>query len=717
MTYIVEFQNRITSRDLPRTLSLWKEFCEMETIEDEEIKTILSLIKDSEMAKQLGPHVEQALPLIMTILNKEEQLNTLCLLYDIQTTNSQPLWELLQHVLQTEYGTSPLFSEKLRLTNLRTKGDFQGALSHFLLLNHLAKGNFVYHKAGWGVGRIIDCSFVREQISVEFEHLRGGKKDLPFKTACKSLSPLSQDHFLSLRFSSPEKLKQLAMKAPVELITKILGELGPKTASEIKDLLVGYIIEEDEYSKWWQLTRAKLKKDPFIAHPESTKEPFFIRKNKLTLSSRLNEILAQHTHLGSLLNALWNLIRDFPQIIKDKDTKHTLTQELEKLLKRPSLLPYEKLQIYFLSETILGINNYGQEMKEIILALASPIEEAAKIETISLRKRCLQAIFEYRPDWQDLFIHALLELEGIQIKEYIFKELSHASCSDKLKKTFSTILEHPVTYKDAFLWAFSKAIQRELSLYTETRDVEKFFESFLLLLAAIENKPNMRDVTKKMYTMLTGSRFKIVREFFKETDIPFIREFLLLSSKCQTFSEHDLKVLQSLAQVAHPDLGEKSVATESEQNILWTTSEGYMMTQARLQHVGTVEMVDNAKEIEAARALGDLRENAEYKFALERRSRLQAELKMLSDQFHKARVLTKDDIDASCVGVGTCVVLQDSHGKKHSYTILGPWDANADKNILSSQSKFAEAMLKKRVGDKFSFRDETFVIQHISSFL
>ena len=56
--------------------------------------------------------------------------------------------------------------------------------------------------------------------------------------------------------------------------------------------------------------------------------------------------------------------------------------------------------------------------------------------------------------------------------------------------------------------------------------------------------------------------------------------------------------------------------------------------------------MNNAREIEAARALGDLRENAEFKAALERRARLQSELKFLSDQIGKARILTPEDVVA-----------------------------------------------------------------------
>ncbi len=45
-------------------------------------------------------------------------------------------------------------------------------------------------------------------------------------------------------------------------------------------------------------------------------------------------------------------------------------------------------------------------------------------------------------------------------------------------------------------------------------------------------------------------------------------------------------------------------------------TEGYQKIKERVQHIGTVETVENAREIEAARALGDLRENSEYSLPL-----------------------------------------------------------------------------------------------------
>lgn len=130
-----------------------------------------------------------------------------------------------------------------------------------------------------------------------------------------------------------------------------------------------------------------------------------------------------------------------------------------------------------------------------------------------------------------------------------------------------------------------------------------------------------------------------------------------------------------------------------------------------------MEIIENAKEIEVARSYGDLRENSEYKFALEKRSRLQGELQTLSRQINLARILTKDDIVSNQVGVGTIVSLKDSHGKNITYTLLGPWDADVEKNILSFQSKLAQAMMGHEKGDSFDFQGEKYQVQSIKSFL
>jgi transcription elongation GreA/GreB family factor len=155
----------------------------------------------------------------------------------------------------------------------------------------------------------------------------------------------------------------------------------------------------------------------------------------------------------------------------------------------------------------------------------------------------------------------------------------------------------------------------------------------------------------------------------------------------------------------------------SDSNVIWTTAEGFKKVKDRMQQIATVETVQNAKEIETARSHGDLRENAEFKSALEKRDRLQSELKMLSDQVNRARVLTKEDIVTDEVGVGCIVDCKNKQGKQLTYTLLGPWDADTETGILSFQSKLAQEMKGLSVGNKFQFQGEEFTITTIRSYL
>jgi transcription elongation GreA/GreB family factor len=221
-----------------------------------------------------------------------------------------------------------------------------------------------------------------------------------------------------------------------------------------------------------------------------------------------------------------------------------------------------------------------------------------------------------------------------------------------------------------------------------------------------------------MHNILSAGRYAIVRDIMQGANIETVQEFLLLATKCHSLSDHDNKILHSLAEVVHPSLGKirKRQETSTEPNVIWTTEEGYKKVQERIHQIATVETVQNAKEIEVARSHGDLRENAEFKSALEKRDRLQTELKTLSDQLNRARILTPPDISSDEVGIGCVVECKNGQGKKAVYSILGPWDANPDKNILSLQSKLAQSMKGLTVGEKFQFQGEEFTITAIRSY-
>ena len=146
------------------------------------------------------------------------------------------------------------------------------------------------------------------------------------------------------------------------------------------------------------------------------------------------------------------------------------------------------------------------------------------------------------------------------------------------------------------------------------------------------------------------------------------------------------------------------------------TREGLERLKSELEHLQKVERPQNIRAIEEARSHGDLRENAEYKAALERRDRLQSEIKTLSEQLNKIKLLTKQEIITDKASVGTIIDCKNEKGVQNTFTILGPFEADAEKNILSFQSKLAKEILGKTIGEKFSLKENEYTIIDIRNY-
>src|SRR5262249_34197489 len=158
------------------------------------------------------------------------------------------------------------------------------------------------------------------------------------------------------------------------------------------------------------------------------------------------------------------------------------------------------------------------------------------------------------------------------------------------------------------VWYFQKIIHKDADElpFSDKEGQCLFFEALLILFSALDGKPEYRDLSKKIYNILSAKRYLVVRQIIEGTSLDFIKEFLLLVSKCQGLSDHDIKILKSLAEVVHPSLSAaKSKLPSSMDGLtLWTTEAGYLRTKDRIQQISHIEIVENAREIEAARALG-----------------------------------------------------------------------------------------------------------------
>lgn len=717
MSYLKDFQTQISNHNYPAYMRLWEEYCLSDEVDPLELKTILVNVKTSEFGEPFGKNVEKILPLWDMLPESPQKHEIFRIIIDIETTNHEQLRQMVMDYLEKRYGDKKGFNEKIRLIGLRGKENFQGAVSNFELLNHMMKGKFVFHGGGWGVGEIMDVSMIREQLSVEFEYVPG-KKDISFANAFNTLIPIPDDHFLALRFGNADLLEQKAKENPVEVIRLLLRDLGPKTASEIKDELCELVIPEEDWAKWWQNTRIKIKKDTMIEAPEDLRQPFILRLSEISHEERLRKLLEGKPEVNHLIQSVYSFIRDFQETLKNPDFKVFLQAKLQETLSYPDLTDAQLLQLHFFLEDLSDEKHYPQ-VQEIIKNSKNIEALVQSIEVLAYKKRALIVARKVRSDWKELFLNLLFTIDQNPLRDYIFGELAQPETEKDLKRKLEDLWVHPSRYPEVFLWYFQKIMTQKGLPFADKEGKNRFFEALFVLLSHVEQTTTHRELVKKIQNILTQGRFAIVRDIMQGANLEAVQEFLLLASKCHSLSDHDQKILHSLAEVVHPSLAQtrKKQDITSDNNVIWTTEAGYQKVKDRIQQIATLETVQNAKEIETARSHGDLRENAEFKSALEKRDRLQSELKMLSDQVNRARVLTKADITTDEIGAGCVVEFKNSQGKTLIYTLLGPWDADPNLGILSFQSKLAQDMKGLSVGDKFQFQGEEFTITTIRSYL
>ena len=79
----------------------------------------------------------------------------------------------------------------------------------------------------------------------------------------------------------------------------------------------------------------------------------------------------------------------------------------------------------------------------------------------------------------------------------------------------------------------------------------------------------------------------------------------------------------------------------------------------------------------------------------------------LEKMLHNARGTAFENVDASRVSIGTIVTLRGAEtNKEETYTILGAWDGDPNKHIISYQTFIGQALLGRKVGESVSLNTD-----------
>src|SRR3954466_14876825 len=128
--------------------------------------------------------------------------------------------------------------------------------------------------------------------------------------------------------------------------------------------------------------------------------------------------------------------------------------------------------------------------------------------------------------------------------------------------------------------------------------------------------------------------------------------------------------------------------------------EGFATLSDELRRLRIEERPAIVEAIEAARAHGDLSENAEYHAAKERQGHVEMTIADLEDRLSRAMVIDPTTLSGDKVVFGATVTMTDEDKKKVKYQLVGQTEADAKDGRISYNSPLGRALIGRQKGDE-----------------
>ena len=135
-------------------------------------------------------------------------------------------------------------------------------------------------------------------------------------------------------------------------------------------------------------------------------------------------------------------------------------------------------------------------------------------------------------------------------------------------------------------------------------------------------------------------------------------------------------------------------------NEVFLTKDGYKELEQRLEYLKTQARVEVANKIEVARSFGDISENSEYDAAREEEALVEQEIQQIQNTLRNAKIINKAKVDTTKVSIGTTVVVEDLEYKDElTFKIMGSFEADPTKGLISNESPLGKALLGAKKGE------------------
>jgi transcription elongation factor GreA len=572
-------------------------------------------------------------------------------------------------------------------------------------LEKLKPGTFCLHKS-WGFGRVREWNLLLNQIVIDF----ASKKSHPMQVqyAAENLTPLAPEHFLARKATDLASIKNLARENPTALVRNILESLdGKATAQQISEWLIGDVFTESEWKRWWESTKNALKASGAFSIPLKKNDPIQIRGEGVSHADELFAALNKARQPKEQIATLEQIIKSYHQFKEPEKQLQPIIVTIENLaVRNQKMHPEVAFELIIARDDLVGrvprlhTTHIGLTLWKLI------VEEEKRLTSIlpklpaAKEKRVLQELpSALGPRWTERALHLMQGSHGRMIAQ-IPRILSEAGQHVELRTMLErSIREHSAT-SEMLAW-----------LCSERQGWSELITPDLLgaILSALEREQhNAPGRASKLHRALVEDR-QLLGDMFRDSDVALARDAMRRLQLSPLFDELTKRSLLARIVKVYPELQSMITGAQAqcETALLIVSWSSLEKRKAEYEQLVKVKIPENSREIALARSYGDLSENFEFKAAKQMQSVLMRRKGELEQMLHNARGTSFENPDTSRVSIGTIVKLRDLEtNKEEIYTILGAWDGDPDRHIISYQTAIGQALLGHEIGDTVSLNTE-----------
>lgn len=559
----------------------------------------------------------------------------------------------------------------------------------------LTESRYCMHRS-WGFGKITTVDVVFARFVIDFSSKTGHTMDLAF--AADSLKPIPPDHILARKLSDLESLRQMAALHHLDLIKLVLQSYGGRaTIDQIEKALVPDVITSD-WKKWWEAAKRELKKDGHFQLPSKKSEPIIYQAKETSLQDRLMEEFRAAKGLKARVSVAHELLKNVSDLTDKKaaveEAVATLNSEITSYLRTQ---PAVALEAIFVREDLREAIG-GAPADNAISSTAFWAQETkfgAVLEALPAAKhrRALESFKEANPNlWHEALINSLNAV-STKLAGEMAHALIHGGKLDLLKETLARLISQHQASSDLLLWLAKERSDTYADILGP--------EVFRAMLTAMERDQFNEKRSNKLRDFILDDQTLLI-ELIGSADLEVIKDLTRALQLSPCFDDMDKRSLLARIVKTYPAVQSMISGESSKQEATLQVSwESLERRKNEYQELVQKTIPANSKEIAIARSYGDLRENHEYKAAKEMQKILMRRKSELETQLVRARGTDFANPKTDVVSIGTKVGVTELNTNHHEhFDILGAWDSEPEKGIISYLTPIAQALLNKKVGDE-----------------